>query len=316
MSYSILHGDATKLITTIPDASVHLVVTDPPYFIDGMGDGWDKGKLEASAKRASVVGGLPVGMKFDPAQGRQFQAFMAPLSREILRVLKPGGFLVCFSQPRLYHRLGVAVEDAGFEMRDAIVWKRRGQAKAFSQDHFVRKRVKKGLIGQAEGEAILASIGGRKTPQLGSEAEIMTLAQKPKDGTFVDNWIAHGTGLVDVGQRWEGKFPTNVIESKGKGRDGKSADNIHMTVKPVDLIAHLIRLFSAEGQTVLDPFLGSGSHGVAALRAGRDFIGFELNADYFALAQRRIEEAADLAALAHQPVAGDEPAPSDLEDAA
>lgn len=316
MSYSILHGDATKLITTIPDASIHLVVTDPPYFIDGMGDGWDKGKLEASAKRASVVGGLPVGMKFDPEQGRQFQAFMTPLSREILRVLKPGGFFVCFSQPRLYHRLGVAVEDAGFEMRDAIVWKRRGQAKAFSQDHFVRNRVKKGLISGAEGEAILASIGGRKTPQLGSEAEIMTLAQKPKDGTFVDNWIAHGTGLVDVGQRWDGKFPTNVVESKGKGRDGKGADNVHMTVKPVDVIAHLIRLFSAEGQTVLDPFLGSGSHGVAALRAGRDFIGFELNADYFALAQRRIEETADLAALAHQRVSGDAPDSSDLEDAA
>lgn len=65
-----------------------------------------------------------------------------------------------------------------------------------------------------------------------------------------------------------------------------------MTVKPVRLIEHLVRLFSAPGQVVLDPFAGSGTHGIAALRAGRAFIGFDIEESYVTLAKRRIEEVA------------------------
>ena len=64
----------------------------------------------------------------------------------------------------------------------------------------------------------------------------------------------------------------------------------HMTVKPVILISHLIKLFTKENQIVLDPFLGSGSHGVAAIMNNRNFIGFEIEEKYFNIAKRRLEK--------------------------
>lgn len=277
-------GNALDLIKQVRPASVHLVITDPPYFIDGMGDDWDRQALNDKAVKAGVVGSLPVGMKFDPAQGRRFQAFMRDISDEVMRVLKPGGFFIAFTQARLYHRLAIAAEDAGFEIRDMMGWTYEGQAKAFSQDHFIRKM----KISDAEKEAMIASLGGRKTPQLKPQIEPMILAQKPRDGTFVENWLTHETGLVDVNQSLDGKFPGQLMKVAKPGKAEKGEFNDHLTVKPVRLIEHLIRLFSAEGQVVLDPFLGSGSHGVAARRVGRRFIGFEIDCHHASIAHRRL----------------------------
>ena len=159
----IRHGDAFKLLSKIPDNSIHFVLTDPPYFIDGMGSDWDDGVLQKRASRAGVIGSMPTGMKFSPDQGRQFQKFMAPISEEIYRVLKPGGFAVVFSQARLYGRLAVAIEDAGFEIRDMLGWTYEGQAKAFSQDHFVKRMHH---LSNTERNHILKRLDGRKTPQL------------------------------------------------------------------------------------------------------------------------------------------------------
>ena len=179
---SIHHGDALKLLKDIPNESVHFVLTDPPYFIDGFGDDWSNTSLQRKAARAGVVGSMPVGMKFDPQQGRNFQAFMQPVFDELMRVLKPGGFAVAFSQARLYGRLAVAAEDAGFELRDMLGWVYEGQAKAFSQDHFVRRMRH---LSSAERASILKQLDGRKTPQLKPCIEPMVLAQKPRAGTFV-----------------------------------------------------------------------------------------------------------------------------------
>lgn len=65
----------------------------------------------------------------------------------------------------------------------------------------------------------------------------------------------------------------------------------HPTQKPLSLVRQWLRLFTDPGETVLDPFMGSGTTGVACVREGRDFIGVELSPDYFAVAKRRIEEA-------------------------
>ena len=80
--FEIHRGDAMELIKDIQSASVHLIAIDPPYFIDGMGSGWNREKLETKVSRANVVGRLPVGMQFNPKQGRDFERFMAPLAKE------------------------------------------------------------------------------------------------------------------------------------------------------------------------------------------------------------------------------------------
>ncbi len=282
---TIHHGNALNLLKEIPDESVHFVLTDPPYFIDGFGDDWSNSDLQRKTANAGVVGSLPVGMKFDPQQGRNFQAFMQPVFDELIRILKPGGFAVAFSQARLYGRLAVAAEDAGFELRDMLGWVYEGQAKAFSQDHFVRRMRH---LSAAERESILKQLGGRKTPQLKPCIEPMVLAQKPRGGTFVENWLEHQVGLVDTKQSLDGKFPGNLMACPKPTKEEKGEGNEHLTVKPVRLLEHLIRLFTVPGQTVLDPFMGSGSTAVAAAATDRQCIGIEIERTYVRIAEERV----------------------------
>jgi site-specific DNA-methyltransferase (adenine-specific) len=105
-------------------------------------------------------------------------------------------------------------------------------------------------------------------------------------------------GLMNPGPQFKQGTTLRKIETADK------AGNIHPTVKPVDLMAYLVRLVTPPGGTVLDPFMGSGSTGKAAMREGMKFIGIELETDYLDIARSRIEfeynraqEAAALAAV-------------------
>ena len=75
-------------------------------------------KGNGGKRGTGTVEGLPIGMKFDVNQGLKLQQFMTPIAKELFRIIKPGGFVLMFSAPRLYHRMAMAVEDAGFEIRD------------------------------------------------------------------------------------------------------------------------------------------------------------------------------------------------------
>ena len=282
----VLATDCRTAMARLDARSVSLVLTDPPYFIDGMDDAWNHGRLRGRVKQG-VVGGIPCGMKFDPAQGPNLQRFLQPVAKEWLRVLRPGGFVLCFSQARLAHHAAMAIETAGFEIRDLLAWRYEGQGKAFTQDHFVRRR---GLPPEEEARA-LAELGGRKTPQLKAQMETVVLGQAPRTGTFVDNWLEHRAGLIDVANPVldPGKSPGQVMAAKNpRKRHG------HMTTKPVDLLRHLIRIFSDDqpGAIVLDPFAGSGSAGVAARLEGRDCVGYEIDEPTARAANRRVEELA------------------------
>lgn len=287
-NYQIFNEDCRKGIKKIADNSIDLIVTDPPYFIDGMGDDWDDIELHKKAKKSGVVGGLPVGMKFDRKQGENLQKFLQPLCEEFYRVLKPGAFCIVFSQGRLYHRAAMALDLSGFEIRDLMGWVYEGQAKAFSQTHFIKKDKSKT---SEEKEKLITELDGWKTPQLKPQIEPMVLAQKPREGTFVENWEKYHVGLLNTKESLDGMFPGTVMEISKKVRRKETDEKIdHMTVKPVCLISHLIKLFTSKGQTILDPFLGSGSHGVAAIKNGRNFIGFEIEPKYFEIANKRFEE--------------------------
>lgn len=280
----VQNRDCRAGMASLAPGSVALILTDPPYFTDGMGDEWNHQRLRSRVKQG-VVGGLPAGMKFTTGQGRNLYSFLSPVAEQWLTVIKPGGFVLCFAHPRLFHRAAAAIEDAGFEIRDALAWRYEGQAKAFTQDHFVKRR----NLPAAEQARIIKELGGRKTPQLKPQMEMIVLAQAPREGTFVDNWLEHRAGLIRTDNPLiePERFPGTVIPAaKPRQRYG------HMTAKPVDLLRHLIRIFCAEGEEalVLDPFAGSGSTGVAARIEGRGFIGFELDAAMAKLADARIAE--------------------------
>jgi site-specific DNA-methyltransferase (adenine-specific) len=117
----------------MPASSIDAIVTDPPYGLEFMGKEWDcldNGKGESLAKLARTkpgnLGGFATGDKPSFARTLRYlprmQQWHYQWSVAALRVLKPGGYMLCFGGSRTYHRLACAVEDAGFEIRDCIMW--------------------------------------------------------------------------------------------------------------------------------------------------------------------------------------------------
>ena len=283
-NFQLYLGDCNEILSDMESELVHMVLTDPPYFLDGLDDDWKKGN--GGKRGTGTVGGLPIGMKFDVNQGLKLQQFMTPIAKELFRIIKPGGFVLMFSAPRLYHRMAIAVEDAGFEIRDQYAWRftKRSQFKAFSMDHFV---LKKECWTDKQKKSVIKELEGRKTPQLRPQFESILCAQKPREGTFVDNWLQHGIGLIDPKQTLQGKVPATVMTIE---KPLKQSFNSHLTPKPLQLCEHLIRLFTRKNQIVLDPFLGSGTTCVAAYNTDRHSIGIDICKEYIEIAQQRIEE--------------------------
>ena len=284
----VIHGDCLEHIKTLGKNSIDLVITDPPYFLDGLDTNWNDETIEKKTNKAGVVGGLPVGMKFDKEKGIELEKFYKRVSIEIYKVLKPGGYFLSFSQPRLFHRMAVGVEKAGYEIRDQYVWhyKRKSQMKAFSMEHFVDRK----KISDLEKDEFKKKLGGRKTPQLRPQFESIMLAQKPKQGTFIDNWLEYETGLIDTSIMLNSELPSTVMHVE---KPTKETYNCHLTVKPVALIEHLIKVFSKENQIVLDCFIGSGTTAIACMNTNRNYIGIEINERYVDIAKQRIKEKTD-----------------------
>lgn len=277
-------GNSLEVLKDIKSESIDACITDPPYFIDGLDNNWNTDLLEKKISKAGVIGSMPVGMKFDPKQGKVLQRFIQNISIEVFRILKPGGFYLSFSQGRLYHRMSVAIEDCGFEIRDMLIWQRNSQSKAFSQDHFIDKMD----IPEDEKNRIKGIIGNRKTPQLRSESEPIVLAQKPKIGTFVQNYLTYNVGLIDTSVSLNNKTPSTIINIPKPSKKERE-ESTHLTKKPVALMEHLIKIFTSENSIICDPFMGSGSTGVACINLNRRFIGIELNNLYYNESKNRLK---------------------------
>jgi site-specific DNA-methyltransferase (adenine-specific) len=149
--------------------------------------------------------------------------------------------------------------------------------------------------------------------------EPIILVQKPieKGLNVAQNMIKYGTGALNLEQTRipyaegegkvghnphpNGRVSANILRTDKfedgydkffavpKVRQNAESFNHHPTLKPVELMQHLVKLVSFENQTVLDPFMGSGSTGVACFELKRNFVGFELEKEYFEISQKRLE---------------------------
>jgi site-specific DNA-methyltransferase (adenine-specific) len=393
---------------------VDSIVTDPPYELGFMGRSWDSTGI----------------------------AFQKKTWELCFKVLKPGGHLLAFSGSRTYHRMAVAIEDAGFEIRDQVMWlygsgfpKSMNVGKALDKklgnerESFGTKLKKAGDMrggnyvkgGDYKSIEIEITKGNTEWEGWGTALkpahEPLVLARKPlSENSVVDNVLKHRTGGINIdecrvegndakypdtnpdfrdqgrqskenmgidklsfgqtenvkrkkvvrksrdengvwtndnsGMKAEGseyadadprgRFPSNVMhdgsgsikelfEDKSKyfycaktskaernqGLDNfikknkvfngqspnaskdmkgveqkfttKPSANIHPTVKPIKLMKYLCRLITPKGGTILDPFMGSGSTGMAAKEENFDFVGIEKEEEYFNIATARIE---------------------------
>jgi site-specific DNA-methyltransferase (adenine-specific) len=294
----IILGDCLAEMKKMEPNSVDMICTDPPYFLDGLGSDWDKNEIDKKGA-SKLVGNLPKGMKFDRKQSANFRQFYTEVSKEAFRVLKPGGAFLSFSSPRLYHAMASGMEDTGFEIRDMLGWVyTQSQVKAFSQDHIISNDKTRT---PAQKEELKKKCSGWKTPQLKPAIEPICFAVKPIEGRYIDNFDKYGTGLMDTTQKvGDDYFPSNILLTDDTlGLDKvflvpkakKEKYNTHLSVKPVDLILHLVKLFTIEGALVLDPFMGSGTTAVACIQSKRNYLGFDTNTEYIDIATRRAREA-------------------------
>jgi site-specific DNA-methyltransferase (adenine-specific) len=296
----ILNNDCLVELDKLQDNSIDCVITDPPYFIDKLDNNWSSSEVKNDVKNSHITH-LPKGMKFDKSQVKNLYDYYLKLSQILFKKMKPGAYFLSFSSPRLYHAIAMSCEIAGFEIRDMINWTyTQSMPKGMSITHVIDKM----NITKEEKASLAKEYQDFKTPQIRSCFEPICVAMKPIGKlTFIQNELNFKTGLLDFSQKVgieKDRVPANIItteeinESYDKNflvskptKSEKGDNNTHITVKPLALIEHLVKLFSKENALVVDPFLGSGTTALACKKTNRRCIGIELNAEYYAICLNR-----------------------------
>jgi site-specific DNA-methyltransferase (adenine-specific) len=298
---TIVHGDSVTLLPSLPSSSVHLILSDIPYGIGA--EEWD---VLHSNTNSAYLGSSPAqeraGAVFQkrgkPLNGwseadrlipQQYHDWCSSWASEWYRVLVPGGSAFVFAGRRLQHRCVTALEEAGFTFKDMLAWV-RPQA--------VHRAQRVSVIFSRRGDlASSAAWEGWRVGNLRPRFEPILWFVKPYPigTTIADNILAYGVGAFNQGAYLHyASFPDNFLNIGFETGEG----GLHPTQKPVRLMGALIELVSKPGQTVLDPFAGSGSTLVAARRLSRQFLGYEIEQRYVEVARRRLS-AFQLSLLPH-----------------
>ncbi len=306
-------GDCLERLPQLPEASIDCLLTDPPYGISL--DEWDvlhpntnsallgqspaqRGK-SGFRRRGKPINGWCAADRDIP---REYQGFMQRFADAAFPALKPGASVFLFGARRTVHRAIVAMEDAGFLLRDVLAWDKPAAHHRAQRLSVVLER--RGLHAEA------ARWQGFRLGNLAPRWEPIAWFFKPYRVTITDNILEHGVGAAAIDSAevlalGDGKRTTNLIRCGFSAEHGDGAERVHEAQKPVRLLELLIQLVTRPGQVVLDPFAGSGSTGVACVRAGRRFVGWEKQAAFVTVAAGRIAAAQ----------AEGRPAPCDLNQA-
>ena len=260
---SVILGDAAKVLTTFPDDSVNLVFTSPPY----------------GNNRKNYV-----GPKFS-----EYVAWFLPIAAEIQRILKPDGSFVLNIKERAERgerqtyvlELILALKGQGWRWVDEYIWHKKnsfpGKWPNRFRDawerclHFTRNKdfcmyqdaVKVPIGHWAQGRLKNLSDEDQKRHESGAGSGL---------GRNVANWVGRET-----------VYPTNVLHLPTE-----CSNRNHSATFPRELPDWFIRLFTKEGDIVLDPFMGSGTTGVACIARNRHFVGVDVSPQYVSIAREAI----------------------------
>lgn len=262
----IILGDCLDVLKKIPKESVDLIVTSPPY----------------ADQRKGTYGGI---------HPDEYVNWFLPISKELLRVLSlKGTFILNIKEKTVNGERHTYVLDLIMKMREQgwlwteeFIWHKKncfpGKWPNRFRDAWERLlQFNKERIFTMNQEAVMVPMGDWAKTRLKNLSE----TDMKKDNSKV------GSGFGKNVSRWIGRemaYPTNVVSMATE-----SSNKQHSAVFPRELPTWFIKLFTNEGNVVLDPFLGSGTTSVAAISLDRNSIGIEIKKDYYDLALKNISQ--------------------------
>ena len=267
----VLVGDCIDLMKGLPEGSIDMVFADPPYNLQLGGDLLrpDNSKVDAVDDDWDKFADPsdPLGTGF-----ARYDSFTRTWLAAARRLLKPDGTLWVIGSYHNIFRIGTALQDHGYWILNDIVWRKSNPMPNFKGKRFTNAH-----------ETLIWAARDRRT----------------KRYTFnYDSMKALNEGIQ---MRSDWLLPLCTGGERLKGEDGRKA---HPTQKPESLLFRCLMAASNPGDTILDPFFGTGTTGAVARRLGRHFVGLERDRTYAALARKRVAEVTPLAAEDVTPTVG------------
>ncbi|GAB4159629.1 MAG: hypothetical protein Fur0021_30730 [Candidatus Promineifilaceae bacterium] len=260
----IIQGDCAQVLQQIPDNSIDLIFTSPPY----------------ADQRQNTYGGVKPDAYVD---------WFLPKTEQFLRVLKPTGTFILNIKERVVDGerhtytidLILRMREQGWLWTEEFIWHKKnsypGKWPNRFRDSWERllqfNKHKKFHMYQ---EAVMVPVGDWAKDRLTNLSEADRVRDESKVGSGFSKNISNWLGREMV-------YPTNVVHMATEcGNKKHSADF------PVDLPAWFIKLFTVPGDVVLDPFIGSGTTAAVAVELGRQYVGIDINAEYCQLSRKRL----------------------------
>jgi DNA modification methylase len=284
MSWRVLEGDCRAMLATLPAESVQTCVTSPPYW--GLRDYGHAGQL---------------GLEKTP---EEYVARMVEVFREVRRVLRPDGTLwlnlgdtygADKQLSGIPWRVAFALQSDGWVLRCDVVWHKPNAMPDAADDRPTRDHESLFLFARAD--RYVYDADAIREPL--SEVSLSQIEYYRRNGARTDarsKPLDASRGDVDgpLGKKGRGARGAAMADLAGRNRRAvwtipvRRFSGAHFAVMPWDLVEPCVLAGSRPGDTVLDPFTGSGTVGMVARRHGRSFVGVELNPEYAEMARARI----------------------------
>lgn len=293
----IFQGDCREVMKNLPDNYISACITDPPYNYEFIGHKWDNSEIQRRMERIkdknnkTLVKNIPYGSGLAGGVRNErwyqrnrenileYQNWCFEWGKELFRICKPGANILVFSSNRTSAHVQIALENAGFYARDMIVYRRSSGIpkginieKKLSQENYTNPEKWHGWHSC-----------------LRNEWEAICVLQKPLKNNYYETLIEYETGLFYT-ETLGGGFQSNILENIPKE---KTEDfNIHCTVKPLNLMEKLVKIFvpRTKNSILIDPFAGSGTTLLAAKNYDISYVGIEIVPQYIEIIKKRLNQ--------------------------
>ena len=296
MDNKVINADSLQHLKTLDDNVFDSCVTDPPYHLASIVKRFGPGQKGINNKDEKEGRNGPYHRAAKGFMGETWDggdiAFQREFWEQVYRTLKPGAVLLAFAATRNYHRMAVAIEDAGFEIFDMINW--------IYGSGFPKRR---NLLKPAHEPIVMARKGVNKELNLDEcrvgdeEIDTSKNRRKKQEGTIFKGGWKNEEG----GDKVIGRWPANIIHDgleedwakyfySPKASKKEKGNTEHPTVKPLELMKYLVRLVTPKDGLVLDPFAGTGTTGEACMLEGRKYYLIEKTEKYLKDIERRVNK--------------------------